>query len=170
MRVLRSLLYFITALVVGIGLQSASAQFTQTDLVSNVPGQGIITDPQLVDPWGIAFNSLSPAWIANAGAGVATLYAGTTKLGLVVSTPGPPTGIVFNSAASGGAFNGDNFLFSSTNGGIFGWRGALGTTAETLQLPSVSNVYTGLAIANIPTGPLTANTYLYAANFRSGND
>ena len=173
MRVIRSPLYFIAALVVGIGLQSASAQFTQTDIVSDVPGQGIITDPQLVDPWGIAFSGMSSAWIANAGSGVATLYAGTNKLGLVVSIPGggsggTPTGIAFNSAAGGGAFNGDNFLFSSTNGGIFGWRNALGTTAEILQLPSVANVYNGLAIANIPTGPLTANTYAYAPNFRSG--
>ena len=75
MRVNRSLLYFIAALVVGTGLQSASAQFTQTDLVSNVPGAKL-TDPNLVDPWGIAFTPSSPAWIANEGTGVATLYTG----------------------------------------------------------------------------------------------
>jgi uncharacterized protein (TIGR03118 family) len=181
MRVNRSLLYFVAALVVGLDLQSASAQFTQTDLVSNVPGQAIITDPQLIDPWGISFSSGSPAWIANAGAGVATLYSGgaqspfgTTKAGLVVSIPGPggsggtPTGTVFNTQSSGGQFNADAFLFSSLNGGIFGWRPALGTTAEILQTPSASTVYTGLAIANIPTSPLTSNTYAYAANFRGG--
>ena len=77
MRVIRSLLYFITALVVGINLQSASAQFTQTDLVSNVPGAKL-TDPNLVDPWGIAFGPTSPVWIANTGTGVATLYSGGT--------------------------------------------------------------------------------------------
>ena len=180
MRVIRSLLYFITALVVGINLQSASAQFTQTDLVSNVPGAKL-TDPNLVDPWGIAFGPTSPVWIANTGTGVATLYSGGTQsppvinqVPLVVTIPGPgpggtggtPTGIVFNSVG-GASFNGDNFLFSSFNGGIFGWRNALGTTAEILQLPLTSNVYTGLAFANIGS-IVNPSPYLYAANFRSG--
>ena len=183
MRVNRSLLYFIAALVVGTGLQSASAQFTQTDLVSNVPGAKL-TDPNLVDPWGIAFTPSSPAWIANEGTGVATLYTGgvqsppvISQLGLVVTIPGPgpggsggtPTGIVFNGATpfSVTPFNGDLFLFSSLNGGIFGWRNALGTTAETLQLPSNANVYNGLAFAIIGS-TVNPNAYLYAANFRSG--
>lgn len=44
-----------------------------------------------------------------------------------------------------------------------GWRGALGTTAETLALGSADNVYKGAAFAT-----LTGNSYLYAANFRAG--
>src|SRR5258707_12192372 len=75
MRNIKACFYFIAAVVVGLGLQSARAQFTQTDLVSNVPGAKL-TDPNLVDPWGIAFSNGSPAWIANEGAGVATLYTG----------------------------------------------------------------------------------------------
>ena len=102
------------------------------------------------------------------------MYNSTTgKQGLVVTIPGPttgsqgtPTGTVFNSNSA--AFNGDVFLFSTLNGQIAGWRNALGTTAETLVLPTGGASYTGLAIANIPTGPLTANTYAYAANFLGG--
>jgi uncharacterized protein (TIGR03118 family) len=157
---------------------------TQTVFVSNVSGAQQITDPNLVDPWGIAFSSGSPAWIANTGTGVATLYTGGAQSPpviiqppLIVSIPGPgpggsggtPTGIVFNSATqfSGTPFNSDLFLFSTLNGGIFGWRNALGTTAETLQTPSTSNVYTGLAYAT--TGSvINPDVYLYAANFRSG--
>ena len=100
-----------------------------------------------------------------------------SQLGLVVTIPGPgpggsggtPTGIVFNGATpfSVAPFNGDLFLFSSLNGGIFGWRNALGTTAETLQLPSNANVYNGLAFAIIGS-TVNPNAYLYAANFRSG--
>src|SRR5262249_9780558 len=64
-----------------------------------------------------------------------------------------------------GAFNGDNFLFATRDGLIAGWRGALGTTAETLAINAPANAtYTGLAIAT----PTVGNTYLYAANFRSG--
>jgi uncharacterized protein (TIGR03118 family) len=168
MRNIKACFYFIAALVVGLGLQSARAQFTQTDLVSNVPGAKL-TDPNLVDPWGIAFSKGSPAWIANEGAGVATLYTGgalsppvISQVPLVVTIPGPPTGTVFNSIGAA-VFNGDNFLFSSLNGGIFGWRNALGTTAETLVLPSTAAVYAGLAFASI-----NGNAYLYAPNFRSG--
>ena len=67
-----------------------------------------------------------------------------TKLGLVVSIPGDGsvTGQAFNST---GGFNSDNFLFVSEDGTISGWRGALGTRAETLAAGSASNVYKGSA-------------------------
>jgi uncharacterized protein (TIGR03118 family) len=63
----------------------------------------------------------------------------------------------------GGSFNGDNFLFVSEDGTVSGWRAALGTTAETLVIGSASNVYKGAAQATIG-----GNSYLYAANFRTG--
>ena len=59
----------------------------------------------------------------------------------------------------------DNFLFATRDRLITGWRGALGTTAETLAINSpASATYTGLAIATNVLG----NTYLYAASLRSG--
>ena len=85
------------------------------------------------------------------------------KQGLVVTIPGetvgttaPITGTVGNPSSS---FNGDLFLFSAENGGIYGWRATLGTTGETLLPPSTTSVYKGLAING---------STLYAANFRSG--
>ena len=65
-------------------------------------------------------------------------------MGLVVTIPGDGsvTGQLFN---PGSGFNGDNFLFVSEDGTISGWRGALGTSAETLQLPGADNVYKGVA-------------------------
>jgi uncharacterized protein (TIGR03118 family) len=62
-----------------------------------------------------------------------------------------------------GAFNGNAFLFGSEDGTISGWRGALGTSAETLQTGSSANVYKGIAL-----GSAANNSYLYAANFRAG--
>jgi uncharacterized protein (TIGR03118 family) len=61
-----------------------------------------------------------------------------------------------------GSFNGDSFLFNSEDGTISGWRGALATNAETLQLASPNNVYKGLALATIGI-----NTYAYSANFHT---
>ncbi len=62
-----------------------------------------------------------------------------------------------------GAFNGDLFLFVSEDGTISGWRAALGTTAEILQIGSSTNVYKGTTEATI-----NGHSYLYAANFRTG--
>jgi uncharacterized protein (TIGR03118 family) len=84
------------------------------------------------------------------------------KVGLTVTIPGAGnvTGQAFGGVA--GSFNGDAFLFVSEDGTISGWRGALGTTAEVLQLGDPTNVYKGTADANIG-----GNLYLYSANFRT---
>lgn len=129
--------------------------YAETTLVTSA------TDPDLVNPWGISFSASSPFWVSDNGTGKTTLYnTSGTKLGLVVSMPaGSPniTGQVFNGTA---AFNADNFIFATENGTINGWRGALGTTAETLFTVAGAE-YKGLAIS-------TAKDTLYAANFATG--
>ena len=127
-----------------------------------------ITDPGLTNAWGISFGPSSPFWVSANGSGTSTIYAVnpttqvTAKQGLTVSIPGngSVTGQVFNSNPA--AFNGNNFLFVSEDGTVSGWRGALGTTAETLATASSANVYKGSAFATI-----SGNSYLYAANFRA---
>jgi uncharacterized protein (TIGR03118 family) len=52
----------------------------------------------------------------------------------------------------------------SEDGTISGWRPALGTTAEVLQIGSSANVYKGTTEATI-----AGHSYLYAANFRAGS-
>ena len=143
--------------------------FGQVNLVSDLPGVARFTDPDLVNPWGMAFSAKSPIWVANNHTGLATLYNGAgVKQGLIVSIPAPgggtgaPTGQVFN---GGSGFNGDVFLFSTEDGTIAGWRGALGTTAELgADNSGAGSIYKGLAIAL--NG---ANTYLYATDFHNGN-
>jgi uncharacterized protein (TIGR03118 family) len=163
---------------VGLALALAAGAHAQvrvdvTNLVTNDPlaNTGQITDAGLVNAWGLSYSATSPFWVSSNGTDTATLYnvnpatQATSKVGLVVSVPvGGVTGQVFNGGAAAGAFNGDNFLFVGEGGAIAGWRGALGTTAEMLQLPSPDSVYKGSAFAT-----LSGNSYLYAANFRSGN-
>jgi uncharacterized protein (TIGR03118 family) len=146
--------------------------FTVTNLVTDdqTVNAAQIADPTLVNAWGISFSS-GPFWVSDNGTGKSTLYSvnpvsnATAKLGLEVSIPGDGsvTGQVSNPSAASGAFHGDNFLFVSEDGTVSGWRGALGTTAETLQLATSDNVYKGSAIATVGS-----STYLYAANFRTG--
>ena len=129
-----------------------------------------ITDPMAVNTWGVSFAPAGPFWVSDNGTGVSTLYNvapatnAVSKLGLTVSIPGDGsvTGQAFN-AGGASAFNGDNFLFASEDGTVSGWRGALGTAAETLQPAAAANVYKGTALAS--TG---GHSYLYAANFRAG--
>ena len=155
----------------GISVAMAAPVYTITNLVTDDQGAhpAQITDPGLKNAWGLSYSPTSPFWVSSNGVGTANLYSVnpatqlTAKMGLVVSIPGDGsiTGQVFN---SGPSFNGDRFLFTSEDGTVSGWRGALGTTAETLALGSSANVYKGAAI-----GTTGGNDYLYAANFRTGN-
>jgi uncharacterized protein (TIGR03118 family) len=154
---------------------AAAPLFDQTNLVTNDPvaHPAQITDPNLTNAWGISLSTASPFWVSDNGSGLATLYRvdpntnATTINPLVVTIPpinsGTPTGQVFNTGAASGAFNGNLFLFVSEDGTISGWRNALGTSAEVLQLALSANVYKGAAEATI-----NGQSYLYAANFRAG--
>jgi hypothetical protein len=130
--------------------------YTQTSLVSDIPGLAAFTDPNLVNPWGITTSGSSPFWISDNGSGKSTLYntAGMPQ-GLVVSMPvsgATPTGVVFSGTTN---FNGDLFIFATEDGTINGWRGALGTNAEVLSADNSNSVYKGLA-----TGLNGGNQYL----------
>ncbi|HXJ38168.1 MAG TPA: TIGR03118 family protein [Bryobacteraceae bacterium] len=149
--------------------------YLQTKLVSNVPGAAAVTDPNLVDPWGISFSAGSPFWVSNHFSGTATLYNGQGAITpLVVSIPpgaaqivsvGRPTGQVQNPTAT--AFllptgRASSFLFATEDGTIAGWQ--TGATAVTVVDNSRAGaVYKGLAIGTSAVGPT-----LYAANFRTG--
>ena len=141
--------------------------FTQTNLVSNVPGLANTTDPNLKNPWGVSFSPTSPFWISNQAGGTSTLYDGAGNIVPLVVTippgatpPSGPTGQVFSGGPGFLLSNGGpaSFIFDTLNGTIAGWNGAAGTTAQ--QIVSTSGaVYTGLAQSS--TG---GSTFLYAAD------
>ena len=83
--------------------------YQQTNLVSDEAGLAKATDPQLVNPWGLARSGTSPWWVADNGTGVSTIYNGAGAIqALVVTVPtapgGPnpsaPTGIVSNGSTT----------------------------------------------------------------------
>jgi uncharacterized protein (TIGR03118 family) len=144
---------------------SHADSFTQTNLVSDVPGMAANTDPNLKNPWGVAFSATSPFWTSDQGTGLATLYnAAGTPQGLVVTIPGSatppsgPTGMVFSNLAAQFPVNGTpaTFIFDTLNGTIVGWNG--GTTA-TVEATTPGAIYTGLAQATSGS-----STFLYAAD------
>src|SRR2546423_11841715 len=70
--------------------------FAVTPLVSDVPGAAAVTDPNLVNAWGLARSAMSPWWVADNATKKATLYnsAGAINSPLV-AVDGGPTGAVF---------------------------------------------------------------------------
>jgi uncharacterized protein (TIGR03118 family) len=162
---------------------SADPLFNVTNLVSDQPGVAKITDPSLVNSWGITESSTSPFWISDNGTGLSTLYAvpgsmpPVTKNPLTVtinpatgSATAAPTGTVFN-GTSGFTIAGSKaiFLFDSEDGAISGWNPAFGTGSTAIVAvdhgspnPSLGAVYKGLAISSLNGGTL------YATNFRAG--
>jgi uncharacterized protein (TIGR03118 family) len=139
--------------------------FTQTNLVSNEPGLAAVTDPNLINPWGVSFSATSPFWVSNQGSGTATLYNGAGAITALVvaipagTAPSGPTGQVFNTGPTGGFLVGAtkaSFIFDTLNGTIAAWNG--GTTA-TVEATVAGAVFTGLA-----QDLVGSNTYLYAAN------
>jgi uncharacterized protein (TIGR03118 family) len=151
---------------------AASGFYKQTDLLSDQPGVAAIRDPDLVNPWGVAFSATSPFWVANNLTGTSTLYSGDVngspfvKLSLIVSIPGGlPTGVVFNGSndfvVSSGAVSGPaRFIFASQVGVISGWSPSVPPTSVAKVAATADAVYTGLAI-----GQSGSANFLYATDF-----
>jgi uncharacterized protein (TIGR03118 family) len=139
--------------------------YKKRNLVSDIDGVARITDPNLVNPWGLAAGPATPVWVADNGTDKSTLYSGGVRRSIPVIVPlvvdiagGAPTGTVFN-PTSGFPVNGApaRFIFDSEAGTITAWNS--GTTAQTV-VPSSGAIYKGLAIATKGKEPL-----LYAADF-----
>ena len=157
---------------------AAQAGYLQLNLVSDQPGDALILDPQLINPWGISQSATSPFWISDNGADVSTIYGGDvngspfSKAGLVVSIPGgAPTGQVANSTTdfvvgSGSASGPARFIFASENGDITGWNPnvpAAGSKQAQVAVSVTGAVFKGLALANNGTA-----NFLYATDFHNG--
>ena len=63
-------------------------------LVSDLPGLATITDPKLVNPWGVSHSTTSPFWTSNQGTNSATLYTVTDRTTVTKVNINPPAGFV----------------------------------------------------------------------------
>lgn len=149
-------------------------RYLQTDLVADVPGVAPVTDPNLVNPWGLSRSATSAWWVSDAGTGLSTLYSGVgAKLALVVTVPpgagqpppNSPTGTVFNGSADFevGPAQPARFLFATEDGTISGWNPGASPVTAINKVDQPGAIYKGMAIAQI-----AGANYLYAANFHAG--
>jgi uncharacterized protein (TIGR03118 family) len=166
--------------VLGISSTALAQRYSQTNLVSDMPGVAAVTDPNLVNPWGISFSSSSPFWIADNGTGLSTLYTSDGSIvPLVVTIPPPnggtdpskPTGTVFNSTTNfvvteNGLSGPSVFLFATEDGTISGWNPTVDHANAILAVDNhaLGAIYKGLASANTING-----SFLYATNFHDGS-
>jgi uncharacterized protein (TIGR03118 family) len=164
--------------IAALGGLATAQKYEQKNLVSDIPGLAKTTDPNLVNAWGLDFSGGSPAWVADNGTGLSTLYTGTGSIvPLVVKIPSgsgaqsAPTGLVFNGTGkfsvkshdlSGSAI----FIFDSEDGIISGWNPTVNPTKAIIAVNNSETgaVYKGLALGTDADG----NSFLYATNFHSG--
>jgi uncharacterized protein (TIGR03118 family) len=152
----------------------ADAAYAVANLISDGFVPAAVTDPNLVNGWGIVAGPTTPWWVANNGTDTSTLYTGAgARLALVVSVPSAPTGTVFNATtdfavSGGGASGAARFLFATESGTILGWNPAVPTPPSTqaqvaVDRSSLGAVYKGLAI-----GQVGSANFLYATDFHNG--
>lgn len=146
---------------------SRATRFDQINLVSDVAGQAVLTDPKLVNAWGIAMGKT--VWVSSTRADVATVYSGglTTikKERTEVRIPGgAPTGQVFNDT---GAFlikgRPATFIFASPSGAITAWNAEVDPDDAIIAQFRRDADYKGLALMKTNRGP-----FLLAADFAHG--
>jgi hypothetical protein len=111
------------ALVGAIGaslLAASPAALAQTFNVANLVSDGSIkaanTDPNLINPWGIAASPTGPLWVSDNNSGFTTVYNGAGSTLLTVSTPAAP-GEGGVGATTGQVFNGSSSAFKVSSGG-----------------------------------------------------
>jgi uncharacterized protein (TIGR03118 family) len=162
------------ALVTVCGANHALAApiYAQVNLASDIPGMAAFTDPNLKNPWGMAFTATSPFWLSDQGASVSTLYNGAGQpQALVVgipktSPPTPPqgpTGQVANASTDFQLTPGNpaRFIFATLAGTIAGWNPAVNANTAVTEFTATDHAtYTGLANATA-----AGNNLLYAADF-----
>jgi uncharacterized protein (TIGR03118 family) len=166
------------ALAAGKAPPAAGGFFQVHPKVADTEGAAPVTDPDLVNPWGIAQGSGGPIWTANNHSSTSTVYDRRTydKQALTVSIPaagggsgGSPTGAVFvqfggpdfpvsNGASTGGAY----FLFVTEDGTISGWNPQVDSTHA---LIAVDDSDEGASYKGASVGDFQGHRRLFVADF-----
>ena len=155
--------------------------YSWTNFQSDIAGVAQHTDPNLVNPWGMAVSSGGTIWVSDNGTGVSTLYGQNgTANPLIVQIPparhnkdgGNPTGVVFNSTSSFHVTKDGNslparFIFVSEDGSISGWNPTLDGTHAIIAVDNSQGghraIYKGATL-----GVAGGHNFLYATDFHNG--
>jgi uncharacterized protein (TIGR03118 family) len=170
-----------------------STAYLATDLISDEPGVAPITDPTLVNAWGISLNPNGGAfWVSAAETGLSEVYGGDVA-GSPISQPfkvnipgGSPTGQVFAGIAGDFVISGltrtgaatsaaSSFIFASETGFITGWNAAVFAAPIPPEPPAgpSTNAITAFTATDeaiykgLALATVGTANYLYAADFHN---
>jgi uncharacterized protein (TIGR03118 family) len=199
-----ALLALITASSLGLAGSAANASasnsiagqaYQRTNLVSDIPGLALHTDPNLRNAWGTSTGPGLPIWVSDNHTGVTTLYDGQGNPQpapgmhqLVVTIPAPPSagpgavgapdGTVFNPTPDGFAVSKNGvsaparFLFATEDGTIAGWNPAVDLTRAVIAVDRSTITDQagdhGAVYKGLALVSTPAGKFLYATNFRFG--
>lgn len=174
------------ALVITAGVARSSngdgdgpGAYQQTNLVSSVTGQATTTDPNLLNPWGIAWAPGGALWASDNNSSLSTLYNGAGAIvPLVVAIPptttSAPTGMVWNPNPNQfvipGTTVGATFIFDGEDGTITAWNPAADPVAAGRSTASlvIDNSAAGAVYKGLAYGTTARGNFLFATNFHSG--
>src|SRR6266403_5458325 len=176
-------LLFVAAVMFTVA-SARAVTYSWTNFQSDIAGVAQHTDPNLVNPWGMAVPSPSgPIWVSDNGTGVSTLYhQDGTAISLVVTIPtaarnrgtGNPTGVVFNGTqffqvTKNGNSAPARFIFVSEDGSISGWNPTVDPTNAIIAVDNGTNRGVNRAIYKGATlGVAGGHNFLYATDFHTG--
>lgn len=157
----------------------AAPTFTQTNLVSDLPGMAPRIDANLLNPWGMTLGLNSGLWISLNGSGKSTSLDGTGQPVApgTITIPGPggsgasaPTGVVTNATtgfviSANGKMAPSTELFATEDGTIAGWNMDVDPANAVIAVnhAPMGAVYKGLAIGFNGHG-----AFLFVTNFQAG--
>jgi uncharacterized protein (TIGR03118 family) len=169
---------FLTSTAVSAYAQQSPSLYKQTNLVADQAGQALKTDPNLINPWGVAFDPGGAFWISDNGTGLSTLYDGLGDIIPAVFVVPPPSGATGPSAPTGMIWNPTSgfkvpgtsipsvFVFSTEDGTISAWGPGLATPLDAVL--AVDNSAGKAVYKGLEFGVTAAGTFIYATNFHSG--
>jgi uncharacterized protein (TIGR03118 family) len=159
----------------------ANAVFQQTNIVSNIPGLALHTDPRLQNPWGVSLSPDGDFRVDDNHTGLSTVYdvngqrdPGTVQVplppGSTSTSPAAPTGTVLNTT-SGFVISEDgrtapaNSIFATEDGTIAAWNQRVDRQHALLE---VDNSAAGAVYKALTLGSNSQGTFIYATNFHNG--
>jgi uncharacterized protein (TIGR03118 family) len=175
-----------------LGAMAGGIQISITNRVSDQAGVAPVTDPLLVNSWGLSQGPNTALWVANNGTDSSTIYNATSfaKVPLNVSVPGAPTGTTYVgipnafNVTSGGKTGATVFAFATEGGQIEGWSPTVDMTHAIVAVDESAqgSIFKGLTLGatrgftGLPNGGLMPGqtpffgekTLLYAADFAHG--
>ncbi len=163
---------------ISLGIADATSTpntFDQKNLVADQPGVAQFTDPNLVNPWGIASGPATPLRVADNHSGVSTSYLGFgVTIPPTVTIPSPtagdtsaPTGVVYNDTQDfklNGLFPAQ-FIYATEDGTIAAWNPLANPTQATIKVDrsGAHAIFKGIAI-----GKVGISNFVYATDFHNG--